>query len=158
MMTSAASRVFFQADVEVDAVGPDVGVADGVQRPLAPGFVLLLPHAQQAGDRGGRETGHRLSAQQRRQRLLEVAGGEAAQVQHRDRFFQPRRFAHVRRQNAAGEMSIGTTVMHPRRAQAQLASAALDRPLPGLAIAHHQGVALLILAAVAADVFVDFGL
>jgi hypothetical protein len=46
----ARQTVLFQADVEVDTIGPDVDVLLSRQRALAPGFVLFLPHTQQTGE------------------------------------------------------------------------------------------------------------
>jgi hypothetical protein len=45
-----ALPILFQADVEMDAVGPDVDVVLAGQRPLAPGVVFLLPDGLEPGD------------------------------------------------------------------------------------------------------------
>src|SRR5690606_12391458 len=102
---------------------------------------------------------HSFLAQQRRQCRSEIAGGEAAQVENRHGFFQAWRFAHVGWQNVAAELLTRTPVMHPWRLHLQLAGAALNGPLPGATVAHHQRVSLLVpLASVAANVFVYFSL
>ena len=50
-----ALPALLQADVEVDAVGPDVDVVLARQRPLAPGLVLVLPDGLEPGDGRGRQ-------------------------------------------------------------------------------------------------------
>ena len=48
--------VLFQANVEVDTIGPDVDVLFAFQRTFAPSLIVILPRFEQARDRRGRET------------------------------------------------------------------------------------------------------
>ena len=50
-----ALPIFFQADVEVHAVGPDVDVLLALQRSLAPLLVFFFPDCLEPGDRRGRQ-------------------------------------------------------------------------------------------------------
>jgi hypothetical protein len=69
----------FKARLEMDAIGPDVDVALRRQIALLPRGVLVEPAVLQAADGGCREPGSIL-AEQRSQRLREVAGRDTLQV------------------------------------------------------------------------------
>ena len=67
--------------LQVDAVGPDVDVMPGREIARLPAFVLGLPLGGEAADHRGRQV-RRVLAEQRRERLLEIASRDAAQVKH----------------------------------------------------------------------------
>ncbi|MGY3146140.1 hypothetical protein ACVWYQ_003139 [Bradyrhizobium sp. USDA 3397] len=66
----------------MDAIGPDVDVALRRQIALLSRGVLVDPTVLQPADGGCRQPGSIL-AEQRRQRLREVAGGDTLQVKDR---------------------------------------------------------------------------
>ena len=114
--------------------------------PLLPEGVLivLLSRAMFVADNPAAS-----SPSKRRQRLAEVAGGEAAQVEHGQDLGHLRGAAHVRRQDAAREPSplavlVGPSVVHAGRAHRDRPGP--DRDLPGaaLAVADDQGVAVVV--------------
>jgi hypothetical protein len=78
-----ALRGVFEPGLHVDAVDPEVDIALGGEIALAPACVLLRPGFLEAPDGRGREPAGIL-AEQRDQRLREVAGGDALEVEHRD--------------------------------------------------------------------------
>src|SRR6266498_4463415 len=75
-----ALRGILEPGLHMDAVNPAVDVAFGREVARAPARVLLRPGLLEAPDGGGREPG-RVLAEQRDQRLLEVAGGDAFEVE-----------------------------------------------------------------------------
>src|SRR5262249_33817917 len=93
----------FQADVEVHAVGPDVGILLASQRAFAPVLVLLFPDALESGD-GGRRQPLGLWAEQGRQRLTEVAGADPLEVEPGDQLLDALGLAQVRRQDRRGKL------------------------------------------------------
>ncbi|MEY9405389.1 hypothetical protein ABIF79_011828 [Bradyrhizobium japonicum] len=82
-----AFAVIFHAGLQVHAIGPDVDIATRRQIASLPAFVLDLPIGLQAGDHRRRQV-RRILAEQRRERLLEVAGRDAAQIEDRDQGIQ----------------------------------------------------------------------
>src|SRR5450631_4896001 len=93
-----ALRVVLQAGLHMDAVDPEVDVALGREIALAPARVLVRPGLLEATDRRGREPAGVL-AEQGKKRLLEVAGGDALEVENRDQHFEALRAARVGRQD-----------------------------------------------------------
>lgn len=77
-----AFAVVFHARLQEDAIGPHIHVASRRQIALLPTLVLALSLGRQPGDDRRRQV-RRVLAQQGRQRLLEIAGRDAAQIQHR---------------------------------------------------------------------------
>ena len=69
--------------LHVDAVDPEIDVALGREIALAPAHVLVRPGVLEPPDGRGREPAGVL-AEQREERLLEVAGGDALEVEDRD--------------------------------------------------------------------------
>ena len=117
------------AGLEVDAIGPDIDVAPGRQVTLLPARVIIGPALLQPGDDRGRQVGCVL-AQQDTQRLLEITGRDAAQVQDRQQGIQTCRPARPARQQRRGEPDpLGCRAGSPI---ANLDPLELDRPNPGL--------------------------
>src|SRR5258708_1282597 len=111
----------FQAGFEMDAVGPDVDVTLRRQIALLPRGVLVKPTVLQAADGGCRQPGSIL-AEQRRQSLGEVAGGDTLQVKDRQQRLDRLRPAHVGRQDrrrepdAVGVGSVRLAIAYTRLA------------------------------------------
>src|ERR1019366_5330561 len=85
----------FKACLEMDAISPDIDVALRRQFALLPRGVLVEPTLLQAADGGCRQPGSIL-AEQRSQRLGEVAGRDTLQVKDRQQRLDRLRTAHVR--------------------------------------------------------------
>jgi hypothetical protein len=104
-----------------------------------------------------------LLAQQHRESLLEVAGGQAPQVQDRQHLGDLGRAPHVRRQDLAGEALAVTLLIDPPIIDAR--SLDLHRPRPQndrprlrLTVAHHQPMSSCVaLLLVLLDVGGDLG-
>src|SRR3954452_22699522 len=79
-----------EARLQVNAVSPEVHVAPRREVPLLPTRMLGLPLAPQPRDHRWRQV-RRLLAQQRPERLLEVAHRDPAQVEHRQQRIQAAR-------------------------------------------------------------------
>ena len=119
----------FHAGLEVDAIGPDIDVAPGRQVTLLPARVIIRPALLQPGDDRGRQVG-RVLAQQDTQRLLEITGRDAAQVQDRQQGIQTCRPSRPARQQRRAEPDpLGCRAGSP---VADLDPLDLDRPDPGL--------------------------
>ena len=73
--------------LQIDAVSPDVGVAARQEIAALPAGVLIRPRRRKPGDDGRRQV-QGVAPQQGCQRLLEVAGRDAAQVQDRQQRVQ----------------------------------------------------------------------
>jgi len=82
-----AFAVVLQAGLQEDAVGPHIHVSPRRQIALLPTLILALPLGRQPRDHRRRQV-RRVLAQQGRQRLLEIAGRDVAQVQHRQQRIQ----------------------------------------------------------------------
>ena len=87
IITSMQSATGSMPGLEVDAIGPDIDVAPGRQVTLLPARVVVRPSLLQPRDDRGRQVG-RVLAQQDAQRLLEITGRDAAQVQDRQQGIQ----------------------------------------------------------------------
>src|SRR6266536_2615660 len=97
-----ALRGILEPGLHMDAVDPAVDVAFGREIALAPARVLLRPGFLEAPDGGGREPG-RVLAEQRNQRLLELTGGDAFEVEDRDQHVEALRSTSIGRQNRRGK-------------------------------------------------------
>ena len=75
-----ALAIFFQANVEMNAIGPHVHVLLAFQTTFAPVAVFFFPVRFQPGHGGGTQSG-RVRPQQRFQRLGEVSRADPLQVQ-----------------------------------------------------------------------------
>src|SRR5262249_7604245 len=92
----------FQADVAIDAIGPDVDIVLVRQRALAPIVVLPLPDAlKPRNGRGGQAW--RLGAEDGGQGFAEVASAHALEVQPRDQLLQALGLAQIRRLVVLGQ-------------------------------------------------------
>ena len=117
----------FKTGLEVNAVGPHVDVALGRQIALPPVLVLVAPDLLQSCDGRGRQA-RRILAEQRSERLLEIAGRDALQVKDRDQHLQAPRAPCIGRQDRRREADasgiIGSaTVAHAGLAHADRADA-----------------------------------
>src|SRR5258708_11254145 len=105
----------------MDAISPDVDVALDRQIALLPRGVLVEPAVLQSADGGCRRPGSIL-AEQRRQSLGEVAGGDTLQVKDRQQRLDRLRPAHVGRQDrrrepdAVGVGSVRLAIAYTRLA------------------------------------------
>src|SRR6516162_2493201 len=81
-----ALRRVLQPSLHVDAVHPKVDVAFGRQIAPAPTHMLLRPGLLEPGHRRSRQPAG-VFAEERRERLLEVAGRDAFEVEDRRQFF-----------------------------------------------------------------------
>src|ERR1051325_11687659 len=101
-----ALRIVLEPGLHVDAVGPEVDVALRREIPLQPARVFVRPGVLEPGDARGRKAA-RLLAEQGGQRLLEVAGGHALEVEGGDQNLQALRAAGVTRQDGrAGTQAL----------------------------------------------------
>jgi hypothetical protein len=91
-----ALRGVFEPGLHMDAVDPEVDVAFGREIALAPARMFVRPGLLEPGDGRGREPAGVL-AEQRDQRLPEVAGGDALEIKDRDQHFEALRPARVGR-------------------------------------------------------------
>jgi len=140
------STIFLQADVEVDAVGPDVDVTLVRQIAGRPPPVVLLPGLLQAHHRRGRQP-RAARPEQRRQRLAEVAGRYTLKVQPGDQLFDRLGLAQVWREDRRGEPLTRVrwpTVMHPWSGDFDRPDARHHRPRRSVAVADHLAMALFI--------------
>src|SRR4030081_3339674 len=117
----------FKTGLQVNAVGPHVDVALGRQIALPPMLVLVEPGLLQPRDGRGRQA-RRILAEQRRKRLLEIAGRDALQVKDWDQHLQAAGAPRVGRQDRGREADapgiIGSaTVAHARLTTADPAGA-----------------------------------
>ena len=132
---------------EVDAVGPDIDIAAGGEIALLPVLMLLLPGFGQASHGRCRQA-RRLRPEQRRQRLGELAGGHALQVEPGQQLLEVLRAAQVGRQDRRGEpdglTTFRSTVTHLGPADLDRANAGLDLPLWRMTIAHEPPPAPLV--------------
>src|ERR1700730_1857876 len=117
----------FKAGLQVNAVGPHVDVALGRQIALPPMLVLVEPDLLEPRDGRGRQA-RRILAEQRRKRLLKIAGRDALQVKDWDQHLQAAGAPRVGRQDRGREADapgiIGSaTVAHARLAHADRADA-----------------------------------
>ena len=116
----------------MDAVGPEVDVMLGGEIALAPARMLLRPGLLEPSD-GGRRQPAGILAEQRGQRLLELAGGNPLEVEDRDQHLEALRPARVGRQNRRREadalQAFANAITHARAAHSDRADAGHDLPL-----------------------------
>jgi hypothetical protein len=115
--------------VEIDAVRPDVDVSPGREVAALPAVIFLLPLAGQPRDHVRREV-RRVRAEQRGQRLLEVPGRNAAQVEYRQQGIEA-----LRAPRPAGDAGTAADLLLRRHALGpvpHLRAAHLERADPGL--------------------------
>jgi hypothetical protein len=80
-------RLALKAGLHVDAIDPEVYVMFGGQIAPTPARMLLKPRLLETGDRRSRQPAGIL-AKQRRQRLIEIACGDALEVEDRNQHLQ----------------------------------------------------------------------
>src|SRR5262249_27096743 len=114
-----ALRGVFETGLHVNAVDPEVDVAFGREIALAPARLLLGPGLLEASNGRGREPAG-VPAEQCDQRVREVAGRDALEVEDRDQHLQALRPTRVGRQNRRRKAdALGTlaaAVTHARAA------------------------------------------
>ena len=125
--------------LHVNAVGPEVDVALGGEVAPAPAHVLVRPGVFEPAYRRGREaTG--VLAKHSEERLLEIAGGDALEIENRDQHFEALRTARIGRQNrrrkADAFRAFADTVAHARAANGDRADAGHDLALGQMPVAH----------------------
>ncbi len=145
----------------MDAVNPEVDVAFGREVALAPARVLLRPGLLEAPDGGGREPG-RVLAEQRNQRLLEVTGGDAFEVEDRDQHVEALRSTSIGRQNRRGKANalgaFADTIAQPGATHGDGTDAGHDLALGQMPMAYQPLAAISgELVGVAAEQGRDFG-
>jgi hypothetical protein len=108
--------------------------------------MLLRPAVLEPRDGRGREPAS-LFAKQRDQRLLEVAGGDALEVEDRKQHFEALRSARVGRQNrrrkADALRTFAETVAHARTAHRDRTDAGHNLALGQMSVAHEPPVAVV---------------
>ena len=147
----------------MDPVDPHVDVVGLGQGPLAERLGLVLPLADQPGDRGWGQAGP--AAQELLQRGGEVRGGQPVQVQQRQHLGQLRGLACPRGQDRRGEPPaltrglIDPPVVDPGLAHRDRTRSGAHLSRLVVTVAHHQAVAVLVdLVSVCLDVGGDLGL
>ena len=129
----------FPAKPTVDAIGPDMDPGAIRKRRLSPRRVLLGPSMLQARHRRRRQTAG-FGAEQRFQRLAHVPGGDALQIQPRQRRLQRPGLADVggnqRRAEGHGIPDRGTNLGNPNRYRS---NPRLQHTCRLMAIANHAG-------------------
>src|SRR5450830_687127 len=128
-----AFGVVFHPGLQVDTVRPDIHVSPCRQVALLPAVVLVLPLGRQSGNHRRRQV-RRFLAQERRQRLLEVARRDAAQIKRWQQRIQalrpPSPFWQDRREKADPvALNRGTTIPDFHRADLNRSDPCLDRAL-----------------------------
>src|SRR6266536_1267852 len=156
-----ALRGVFEPGLHVDAVDPEVDVALGGEITLAPARMLLRPGLLEAPYGGSREPG-RVLAEQRDQRLLELAGGDAFEVEDRDQHVEALRPTSIGRQNRRGKANppraFADTIAQPGAAHGDRTDAGHDLALRQMPMAHQPLAAVSgELVGVAAEQGRDFG-
>src|SRR5271157_380986 len=142
-----ALLLILEPRLQVDAVRPDVNIAPGREIALLPAFVFSGPPLLQPRDGRCRQAG-RILAEQRRQRLLEVAGRDALQVKDRDQHLQTLRAPCVRRKdrrreaNAIGIAGSRLTIAHTRLARGDRTDTSHDLALGQAPMTHNAPMAV----------------
>src|SRR5271167_2178195 len=141
-----ALGLVLQASLHVDAVGPEVDVALGGEIASAPAYMLLRPGVLEPSDGRGREPAG-LLAEQCDERFLEVAGGDALEIEDRDQHLEALRAARVGRQDRRGKAdalgAFANTVAHPWAAHWDRTDAGHDLALGQMPVAHQALAAII---------------
>ena len=143
-----AEFLLLEADLEVDAVDPQVDVVGARQIALPEGLGLVLPLRGQPGDRRRRQP--RTRAEELLQRRTEVAGGQPVQVQQRQHLGHLRGLACPRRQDRRGKplpfigIGVDALVVDPRGGHRHRTRRGQHLALVVIAIADHQPSPVLI--------------
>src|SRR5690606_38349509 len=129
--------VFFQTNIEMDAVGPQIDVLLPFEGPSVPLLEFFLPDGLQPRNRRGAEAfGPR--ADQSGQGFAEVARADPLEVQPGNEFFEGARLPQIRRQNLRGESlaSRSAAIQHTGLLNLHRTNARDDRPLRQVAVAN----------------------
>jgi hypothetical protein len=109
--------------------------------------MIVLPSCHQATDRGRRQA-RRIRAQQHRERVLELPGGDALQVQPRQQLLDVPGAAQIGWQHGRAEANArgvaSTAIMHARPANLDRADPGLDLTARRVAVAHQAPASLVI--------------
>ena len=128
----------------MDAVGPEVDIVPGRQIPLQPVRVLVRPNLGEPRDGRGRQAAS-VWPEQGRQRLGEVARGDALEVEDRDQDFEALRAPRIRRQERGAEPdavgALARAVANAWRANRNRADAGHDLAFGQVAVAHQPSAA-----------------
>ncbi|GAA4930490.1 hypothetical protein GCM10023334_037540 [Nonomuraea thailandensis] len=158
-----AESVLLQADVDVNAISPQIDIVDTGQVTGSEGTLLGLPLLGELGDDRRRQPV--AGAEELTQRGHEVAGGQAMQVEQRQHLGDGRALTAPRRQDGRGEApALPNRLVDALVVDAwgvHLDCARAGQHLPGLviAVAHDQAPAdLVTLVGEGGDVGVDLGL
>src|SRR5262249_4205667 len=134
-----ALRAVFETGLHMNTIGPEVNVAFGREIALAPARVLLRPGLLEPSNGRGREPAG-VPAEQCDQRVLEIAGRDALEVEDRDQHLQALRPARVGRQNrrrkADALATFAAAVTHARAAHSHRTDAGHDLTLGQMPVAH----------------------
>src|SRR3954466_15340439 len=113
----------------MDAIGPEVDVMLGGEIALAPARMLRRPGLLEPSDGSSRRQPAGIVAEQRGQRLLELAGGDPLEVEDRDQHLEALRPARVGRQNRRREAdalrAFANAITHARAAHSDRADAVM---------------------------------
>ncbi len=128
----------------MDAVGPEVDIVPGRQIPLQPVRVLVRPNLGEPRHGRGRQAAG-VRPEQGRQRLGEVARGDALEVEDGDQDFEALRAPRIRRQERGAEPdAVGAqarAVANAWRANRNRADAGHDLAFGQVAVAHQPSAA-----------------
>ena len=128
----------------MDAVGPEVDIVPGRQIPLQPVRVLVRPNLGEPRHGRGRQAAG-VRPEQGRQRLGEVARGDALEVEHGDQDFEALRAPRIRRQERGAEPdalgALARAVANPWRTNRNRADAGHDLAFGQVAVAHQPSAA-----------------
>ena len=144
--------VILHPGLQINAIGPEIDVAPRRQVTSLPTLVLGLPVGRQACNHPRRQV-RRVLAEQRRQRVLEVASRDAAQVEHRQQGIQAPGAPRPQRQDRRAEADPigpgGAAVPNLRPGDLHGADAGLnwarrsiavpDQPGPAVALRYTKG-------------------
>src|SRR5258707_422537 len=141
-----ALRAVFETGLHMNAVNPEVDVAFGREITLAPARVLFAPSLLKAPNGRGREPAG-VPAEQCNQRVLEVAGQDALEVEDRDQHLQALRPARVGRQNrrrkADALATFAAAVTHARAVHSDRTDAGHDLTRGQMPVAHQPPAAII---------------
>ena len=108
-------------------------------------FIVVPPVRLEPGNRGGRQT-RRVGAEQRGQGFLEIAGGNAFEVEPRQQFLDGFGLAQIRRQERRGKphfLSLLPSIPHARHFDCDRADAGHDFTLGQVAMSDNPRMSLL---------------
>ena len=130
------------------AVDPHVHEVAALERPVREVAMLVLPLGREAGDNRRGQACRR--TEEPFQRGREVAAGHARQIHERQHLGHLRGLATPRRHQRALELepltglAINSLVVHARRLDVDAPRAGCDRPRPGVPVADHQTIPVLV--------------